>query len=161
MDRLRQIFEDLGFSSVQSYIQSGNIFFESPDSDQQALARKIEAKLLLELNFEVATVVRTVDQVKSALSRDPFKGVPVDENTRLCVVFVTQPLPDNWPVISPKGDIELLGATDGEVFAVLHQIPGRAANPAAFIEKTFPGVKATSRFHHTLVKMIETMEKLR
>jgi uncharacterized protein (DUF1697 family) len=160
MDRVRQVFEDLGFTDVRSYIQSGNVFFESPERDQQALARKIESKLQSELSFEVATVVRTVDQVRLALSRDPFKGVPVDENTRLCVVFVTQPLPVNsWPVTSPKGDIELLSATDGEVFAVLHQSPGRAANPAAFVEKTYPGIKATSRFHHTLVKMMESMEK--
>src|SRR4051794_26789410 len=160
MDWLRQIFTELEFMDVRTYIQSGNVFFESPKSNQTALARQIEAKLQAELGFEVATVVRSSDQVKSALSQEPFKEVLVDENTRLCVVFITQPLPGGaWPVVSPKQDVELLDATDGEVFAVLRQSPGRASNPAAFIEKTYPGIKATTRFHHTLVKMMEKMEK--
>ena len=159
MDRLRGLFEELGFVNVRTYIQSGNVFFESAETDQAALASKIETKLEAELGFEVAVVVRKVYQVQAAVNGNPFKDVKVDENTRLCIVFVSRPLPQaDWPVISPKGDIELLGATDGEVFAVLRQEPGRAANPAAFIEKSY-GVKATSRFHHTLVKLLETTTK--
>ena len=159
MDRLREVFARLGFADIRTYIQSGNVFFKSAETDQNKLASLIEKAIEKEFGFETATIVRTVKQVQAALEQEPFKGIQADENTRLCVVFVNKALPSQWPVNSPNGDIQLLGGTDGEVFAVLRQQPGRALNPAAFIEKTYPDIKATSRFHHTLLKMMETAKQ--
>ena len=37
MVELRQLFEMLGFSRVQTYIQSGNVLFESDESEQSLI----------------------------------------------------------------------------------------------------------------------------
>lgn len=45
MEQLRELFRELGFSSVRSYIQTGNVFFETTDSNRAALTRKIEGSV--------------------------------------------------------------------------------------------------------------------
>ncbi len=154
MERLRELFGELGLSAVRTYIQSGNVFFETARTDRAKLTRQIEQHLSDALRFEVPAFVRTIDEIESALVLDPFRSVRVTPDTRLCVVLISAPLPADlrWPMTSPGGDSELLAATPGEVFAVLHQTPGRASNPAAFIEKTFK-VNATSRFFATMQKI--------
>jgi len=154
MERLRALFEELGFGNVRSYIQSGNVFFETKAKDRNALTRKIEGRLEAALGFEVAVFVRTIDEIDAALKRDPFRAVRIAPEVRLCTIFVSQPLPPGvkLPLVSPKGDVEILDATAGEVFAVTRFEPGRAGNPSAFIEKTFGG-QATTRFFTTLAKI--------
>ena len=45
MADLKQSFEELGFSEVTTYIQSGNVLFNSSEGDKQLLTGKIEAHL--------------------------------------------------------------------------------------------------------------------
>ncbi|MBI2388839.1 MAG: DUF1697 domain-containing protein [Deltaproteobacteria bacterium] len=160
MERLRAIFEGLGFADVRTYIQSGNVFFDSPGEGRAALQRKIEARLRKDLGYEVEAMVRTVTEVEAALARDAFAGVEVSEHTRLCVVFLHQGRPPKvaLPARSPKGDVEVLDATDGEAFVVLNQQPGRAVNALPFLTKLF-GQPTTSRFHATTQKIVAAAKK--
>ncbi len=45
MEQLRELFRKLGLTDVRSYIQSGNIFFETAETDRVRLTRKIEQHL--------------------------------------------------------------------------------------------------------------------
>jgi uncharacterized protein (DUF1697 family) len=159
MERLRAIFEDLGLTEVRSFIQSGNIFFESRSKSRDALTKRIEARLHEELGYEVATFVRTVDEVAVAIASDPFADVDVTEHTRVCVVFVRSvPRGLELPLRSPKGEIEIIGATSGEAFVVLHQKPGRPVNAGPFLEKTFRG-KVTVRFYGATQKILAAAQR--
>jgi uncharacterized protein (DUF1697 family) len=154
MDRLRALFEELGFANVRSYIQSGNVFFETKAKDRTGLTRKIEKHLSAALGYEIAAFVRTIDEIEAGGKLDPFRTVKITPEVRLCTIFVSQPLPKDvkFPHVSPKGDIEFVHATPGEVFAVTRFPPGRPGNPSAYIEKTFGG-KATTRFFATAAKI--------
>lgn len=46
MERLRAALESLGFSGVRTYVQSGNVAFESERKPAAELSKKIEAKIL-------------------------------------------------------------------------------------------------------------------
>lgn len=155
MERVRALFDEMGFKNVRTHIQSGNVFFDSPQKKQSSLAAKIEAHLCEALEFSVPTFVRTLDEVQRAIDLDAFKKVKVTDDVRLSVIFVSQALPSTitWPLRSPKGDFEFLGATAGEVFAVHRIIDGRPSNPVAFLEKTFT-LYATGRFFTTLTKIL-------
>ena len=63
MDRLRSLFEALGFSNVESFIASGNIIFESADENVQALEKQIEQHLQRSLGYEVATFIRSPSEL--------------------------------------------------------------------------------------------------
>ncbi|HEY4216488.1 MAG TPA: DUF1697 domain-containing protein [Gemmatimonadaceae bacterium] len=72
MDRLREIFETLGFASVATFIASGNVAFESGSTNVRAMERKIEKALAAALGYEVETFVRTPAELAVALAHDPF-----------------------------------------------------------------------------------------
>jgi uncharacterized protein (DUF1697 family) len=156
MEQLRELFRELGLSSVRSYIQTGNLFFETTDSDRAALTRQIEQHLYKALGYEVPTFLRTISELESALQLDPFKHLEATTDTRFLITFIPQPLPDNFklPHLSPKNDFEILQATSGEVFIVMRLVNGRPGNPAAFIEKTCK-VKTTTRFWGTTAKILQ------
>lgn len=155
MERLRTLFSELGFGNVRTYIQSGNVFFETAETDRKGLTGRIKQHLRTALGYEATTILRTIAEVENALALDPFRETVVTPDVRLCTVFISRPLPESLelPLASPKGDFELIAATAGEVFAVARIVKGKIGNPGAFVEKRF-GVKATVRFFGTTDKIL-------
>lgn len=76
MDQLRKLFAELGLSSVETFIASGNVIFESPAKNAQALEKKIEGYLHGALGYEVATFLRTAADLAAIAAYQPF---PVSE----------------------------------------------------------------------------------
>ncbi|RYG65798.1 DUF1697 domain-containing protein [bacterium] len=160
MEKLRELFSELGLEDVRTYIQTGNVFFTSEAKDRAQLTAQIEEHLKKSLGYEVPVMLRTVDELEYALSLDPFKDVEITDEVRLCIAFLSEPLPEDvqFPLVSPKEDMRLLSVTKGEVFLVAYHAPGKAANAAAFIEKAFK-VKTTTRFWGTTGKILEAAKK--
>jgi uncharacterized protein (DUF1697 family) len=164
MAQVRELFAELGLDGVRSYIASGNVFFTVPGPDpvdRPALTRAIEEKLRAGLGIDVPVMLRTAAELEAALLAAPFDQVEVTPQVRLSVVFLSAPLPAglDFPVRSPKGDWELLGATEGEAFVVIRLEDGRlGGNPIAVLEKTYK-VRATARFFHTSAKILAAARK--
>ncbi len=70
MDALKKIFESMGLTEVESFIASGNLVFSS--KGVKGLDAKIAAALENALGHEVATFVRTIDEVVAAAAYEPF-----------------------------------------------------------------------------------------
>ena len=66
-EELRQLFEDLGFESVRTYIQSGNILFKSGKKSSKKLAKSIEEELSKRFSYDARAVVLSSNQYKSAV----------------------------------------------------------------------------------------------
>ena len=92
MARLRKEFEALGFTDVETFIASGNVIFTAPQGDLAALEKKIEARLLKSLGYEVATFVRTCDEVAAVAGCRPFPSAQIDDEAAVYVGFVERPL---------------------------------------------------------------------
>jgi uncharacterized protein (DUF1697 family) len=90
MARLRQEFEALGFTRVETFIASGNVIFTSRSADLTGLAKKIEARLQAAFGFEVATFLRTDAEVAAVASCEPF--AQIGEGATLYVGFIDRPL---------------------------------------------------------------------
>ena len=61
MTRLRELFAELGPANVRTYIQTGNVFFDS-EEERPALRRRIEAYLQAALGYAVPVCLRTVEE---------------------------------------------------------------------------------------------------
>ena len=154
MDRLRELFRELGFDHVRSYIQTGNVFFESDEQDRSLLRARIEGHLGVSLGYEVPVCLRTVDELEQMLNLDPFAGVPVTPGVRLAVTFLAEPVAVELPVPSftPDGAYELVGTAPTEPFVVWHLKGGRPGHSYGHLEKKI-GVPTTTRFWHTTAKI--------
>ena len=155
MEALRGHFADLGLAHVGSYIQSGNVFFDSDEADRDALQARIEERLRAALGYAVPTCLRTVEEFAAILARDPFAGIAVRPDMRLSVSFLARPVTPltDLPQKTPRGDFELVAMTPTELFVVWYLVNGRPGNGYDHMEKKL-GAPATTRFWHTAAKIL-------
>lgn len=71
MADLKQLFEGLGFTGVQTYIQSGNVLFRS-DEQEKILKKAIEQEIASTFGFEASVVLRTAEELGRVISNCPF-----------------------------------------------------------------------------------------
>ena len=55
-EELRQFFEDLGFKRIRTYIQSGNILFQSDKTSSEELTQTIEKGLSARFSYAARAV---------------------------------------------------------------------------------------------------------
>ena len=72
MDQLRQLFEELGLSKVETFLASGNVIFESSTKNEAGLEKKIREHLKTSLGYEVDTFLRTIQEVAEIEKHSPF-----------------------------------------------------------------------------------------
>lgn len=87
-DKLRGVFEKLGFDRVGSVLASGNIVFDSPGPDAAALERRVEAALTRDLGLASRALVRSHPELRDLLASDPFPGLTHGRGTYLTATFV-------------------------------------------------------------------------
>ncbi|PKA24358.1 hypothetical protein CH381_21065 [Leptospira sp. mixed culture ATI2-C-A1] len=70
MKKLRSLMESLGYTEVSTYINSGNIIFESED-DTNTVRFKIEKSFEKVFKFEIPTIVKTEKEMKKIANAIP------------------------------------------------------------------------------------------
>jgi uncharacterized protein (DUF1697 family) len=95
MEALRAAFEVLGFNQVATFIASGNVIFETDGSDPKALKLQIEAHLKQTLGYAVPTFLRTPQEIKYVVDRQPFPEIGTLSGLHtLTVLFLDEALPE-------------------------------------------------------------------
>ena len=87
MAELKKIFESMGLRSVETFIASGNVIFEAPKQSATALEDKIAAGLKKKLGYEVATFVRTQEEIAAIAGHEPFSSEAMARTTVVNVAF--------------------------------------------------------------------------
>lgn len=72
MADLRNLLTKIGLENVQTYIQSGNIVFQSKNTDKLALEALIHLAIRNHFDFEVPVLVRTRTDLKTIFDNCPF-----------------------------------------------------------------------------------------
>ena len=70
MDTLRDLFTQLKFSNVETFIASGNVIFETKSA---AVEKKIEQHLEKALGYAVGTFVRSIEEVQAISVHPAFE----------------------------------------------------------------------------------------
>jgi uncharacterized protein (DUF1697 family) len=91
MERLRELIAALGFDNVATFIASGNIIFDTAESDSEALEAQIEDHLRETLGYEVITFLRTPAEVAAIAAREPFDPDEAAEAFATMVAFLKAP----------------------------------------------------------------------
>jgi uncharacterized protein (DUF1697 family) len=111
MADLRRAFEADGYGAVSTYIQSGNVLFES-DAARRSLEDEVEAMLERRLGTPLVVVLRThaqlrkvVDNAPEGFGREPgtyhsdvvFLKAPLSSQRALRVVDLREGVDQVWP----------------------------------------------------------------
>ncbi len=111
METLREVCASIGFSNVKTYINSGNVIFETAKSDNQKLAAKIEKAIEKEFGLQIKTIVRSIAEIEEIVKNNPFDG-QFENDKDLHVFFLDEELPNE------KRELLLSNNNENEHFAV-------------------------------------------
>jgi uncharacterized protein (DUF1697 family) len=90
MEKLRDTFQALGFRRVKTYVQSGNVIFESSTTSPQILSKKIREKILNDFGFPALLVLRTSGEMIQIISNNPFLKEAGIDQSKLHVTFLSE-----------------------------------------------------------------------
>ena len=76
MAELREVVTALGHTGVSTYIQSGNILFSTPESDDAKLAAALEAAISDRFGIWSSVVVLSRDELARILDGNPYPDEP-------------------------------------------------------------------------------------
>jgi uncharacterized protein (DUF1697 family) len=157
MPALRRLFEELGHEDVVTYVQSGNIVFQSR-SPRAELAPTIESAISDTFGLSVPVVLRTFSELKRVAARNPF--ITDDAVfTSLHVMFLGEK-PARGVVDSldhdrsPPDEFVVRGR---EIYLRHPNGAGRSKLTIDYFERKL-GTTATARNWNTVTKVLTLME---
>ena len=156
MEKLRASFEALGYRQVRSYLQSGNVIFESAKTSLDNLSKLIEMKILSDFGFSVSLVLRTSDELKKIHDDNPFLNEKSVDHSRLHVSFLSE--------VPAEAAVERLDSLGGppdefrvkgrEIYLYCPNGYGRTKLSNNAIERVL-SVKATTRNWNTVNALVK------
>ena len=160
-EELRQCFEDLGFSSVRTYIQSGNILFRAGQKSAKGLTRTIEAGLSKRFSYGAQAVVISASQYASAVGAAPadWGNNEAQKHNALFMLGGINPEDVLARLPAPKPDFETVTAGPGVIFwSASKKSLGRTTMMKLAGLPIYK--QLTVRNHNTVFKLLELFEDL-
>lgn len=153
METLRETFAALGYKNVKTYINSGNVIFETAKTDEKKLAAKIESAIEKAFALKIKTMVRTFDEIREIIEDNPFAG-QFENDKDLHVLFLDESLPEQKKnlLLSNDSENERIAVRNREIFCVLRRGVSESLLGKDFVGKKLK-VSATARNWQTVKKI--------
>jgi uncharacterized protein (DUF1697 family) len=157
-EKLRSVFESLGFQHVQTVLSSGNILFESDSKDVTALETTIEKALHSQLGFRSTTIIRSHKQMQALVDKNPFEGLADAQASRLNVTFLKHPASSKltFPYRPENKPYALLGLYEGAICSVIDLTSAKTPDLMSWFEKQF-GKEITTRTWKTVGRILKKL----
>lgn len=159
MDALRSSLDKLGYENIQTYIQSGNIVFDSPETDQKNLESQIHNNIEDTFGFDVPVIVRSKEEWTETFSNNPFINDRNEEITKLYVtILAEEPKEENFKVLQDfhSGPEEFI-KVGLNLYLFYVNGAGKSKLDHNTIERKLK-VKGTTRNWKTTTKLMEMLE---
>ncbi len=160
-DQLRGCFEQLGLTSVRTYIQSGNILFRADTTSIRGLTTAIEDGLSNRFNYAAQAVVLSHEKYRAAVAAAPDEWGHDDQRKHNALFTLNGITPKQVlsQLPAPKLEIETVTIGPGVIFwsaskkALARTTMMKLASSTAYKQMTV-------RNHNTVFKIMELLESL-
>jgi uncharacterized protein (DUF1697 family) len=156
MADLRRLALDLGLDDPRTLLQSGNLVFGSPSRSVATLGRALEAAIQERFGIEVVVIVRTADDLRTVIARNPFLDAAQRDPGHLIVMFL-QSAPKPAGVEALQGAItgtEITRVDGRHAYIVYPDGIGRSRLVGTLVERAL-GTRGTARNWNTVLKLAE------
>ena len=156
MADLKALYESAGFKNVTTYVQSGNVVFESPEKSCAELEKKIENAILKKYGFEVSTIIRDTNSFKKVIGNNPYSDISKKDPVLPYVIFLKD-LPGSSSIKDieipkdEKGEFKIIGS---EIYLNPVSSYGRTKLNNVFFEKKLK-VSSTARNWKTVMALFK------
>jgi uncharacterized protein (DUF1697 family) len=145
MPELKALYEALGFEQVITYLQSGNVIFDSSDADRLEISAKIEKGIQQTFGYQVPVFLRDRIDFQRIIHGNPFihrQGLNLE---RLYVTFLSAP-PAEKSITNldlPAGVADEFISIGAEIYLHIPGGYGRTILSNNFFEKKLDRVATT------------------
>ena len=159
MTELKAAMANCGFANVKTYIQSGNVIFESDEEKTSNIASRMERCILKAFKIDSQTIVITYDQIKKVVSE-----VPPDwdqrNDLRRYIAFIREPVTplEVLKQIRLKEGVDFAKAGEGVVYMTT-LLSGLTKSGFAKLVSTKVYKDITIRNYSTVQKLLTLMEE--
>lgn len=158
MADLKLLFAGLGFLDVETYIQSGNVIFNSQE-ELAEISIKIEEAILEKYNFVVPVIVRLVSDLEKSIKNNPFYDGTTNQIKQLCLTFLKEsPLKENCLILETLNTKNSFEIINKDVFIHFEGSYHKSKLTNNFFEKKL-NVSATTRNWKTVLKLLALGKK--
>jgi len=155
METLREACASIGFENVETYINSGNVIFETSKTDDKKLAEKLEKAIEKEFALNIKVMVRAIAEIQEIVKNNPFEG-QFENDKDLHVFFLDEELPEEKrkQLLSNNNENEQYFVRNREIFCLLRISVLDSLMGKDYIGKKLK-VSATARNWRTVNKILE------
>lgn len=155
MEELKKSFELLKFENVKTYIQSGNVIFESLERNPASVASFLENQIKKTFGFDVTVILRTTSELINLVSSAPYTPEMMRETKFLYIVLLSdKPNPSDFKQIDiAKYLPDQFFLRGKELYLYLPNGAGRTKLSNTFFENKLK-VRGTMRNWYTLNELI-------
>ncbi|MEP6705624.1 MAG: DUF1697 domain-containing protein [Acidobacteriota bacterium] len=155
MAELKTSLEKLGFKSVVTYINSGNVAFDSRKTSEAKLTAQIEKAIEEDCGRPIPVMVRAQEHIKKVVKNNPFVGA-YETHKQMHVLFMKEEMQaDKQKLLKAAAtDDEKFEVRDLEIYTLLKAGVADSLLGKGFIEKKLK-VSITARNWRTVQKLAE------
>jgi len=114
--QLKACFEALDFINVRTYINTGNVIFDSPMKNRSVLIETIETKLSESFGFKIPLVLRDKENLKTLCDTFPKTWINNDEyKTDILFLWDTYDTEDSIHLITHNPKVDVLIYVSGSI----------------------------------------------
>lgn len=161
MSELRTLLMGVGLQNVKTYIQSGNVVFDSNAGSIEELNALMGKSIFDRYGFKVPVLLKSVSEVVDILAKNPYNDQEdISANKVYFVLLFAEPTKEAMIVLE-KGEYgnEEFKVAKNCVYLCCGQGYGKAKLNNNLVERKLQ-VKATTRNYRTMAKMAGLAEEL-
>ncbi len=157
MKQLAAIFEKAGCRDVRTFIQSGNVVFEASAAMIKTLPAKIAAEIEKQFGFDAPIVLRSTDELRSAIRDNPFVKRAADPKALHIYFLADEPgLKAIATLDAARSAPDAFAVRGREIYLHLPNGMGRTKLTNAYFDAKLSTV-CTARNWATVQKLLEMM----
>ncbi|MDR1323314.1 MAG: DUF1697 domain-containing protein [Candidatus Margulisbacteria bacterium] len=154
MRELKNLFSEMGFTDVLTYIQSGNVIFKCREKNKTKLKTKIEKMLRKKLGYKITLAILTLTEMKKVIADKPAGFGKNKEAYKYDAVFLLEPLKvrDALKEFSPRDGIDKISAGKNVIY--ISRLISRLS------QSGFSKIAGTKIYPNLTIRNWNTTEKL-
>ena len=161
MSELKKEFDNLGYQEITTYLNSGNVIFETNSEDKNAIKNNIQLMIKDKFNFDIPTYVMTSQELKELLNHSPEWWGKDDKEIYDNIIFIIPPTTYNevFNTIGSPNEYEKIQEYKNNIFWSFDLKNYRKSNWWSKTANTDISDKITIRTANTMRKILEICNK--
>jgi len=161
MEALREICASLNLQNARTYVQSGNLLFQTTEKDLKTISERIATSIEESHGFRPSVICLTSTALRDTAARNPFAGRQGLDPGKLAVCFLAEkPSPESRATLSQfKTETEELRIGEQELFIYFENGMGKTKLSMPAVERAVK-TAMTARNWNTVENLIEMANRM-